>query len=390
MNVVLILLLAVTSSLSHEAKTFTSVSNQFTAATYKEIAKDVEGNFLVSPFSAAIILALAQTGARGATAQELRTGLRFPEGQDEIESSIEAVTSSVGNNREYALQSANKMYLQENYQIKDEFRKVATDAFYADIENIDFSRNAEAAKVMNRWVEEHTEKKIRDLITSNDVGEDTKLILINALYFQGNWSKQFKRVYTQQDAFYQNGENVVQVATMHDHHGYYKYCENGELNAKFLEIPFEGGDVSMVFVLPNEKKGLASLENQIEKVLLPQDFVKETVNVSLPKFKIESKLDFKEILKNLGVVKAFNREADFSGISDEKLVISKILQKAFINVTEEGVEAAAATYLGEIYFVPFSAHILLSPPKFFIADHPFLYYIKFRDVIIFAGRLSSP
>ncbi|RZB39112.1 Serpin domain containing protein, partial [Asbolus verrucosus] len=183
------------------------------------------------------------------------------------------------------------------------------------------------------------------------------------------------------------------VDTMHHYREWFNYCENSVLNAKFLELPFEGEDISMIIALPNEKEGLASLENQIEKVFAPQNFTNEFLNVALPKFKVESTLELKSTLKNLGVEKAFNEtEADLSGIAGDKgdLVISDALQKTYIDVEEGGVEAAAATYV--VVEATMSAPF---PPKFepepkeFIADHPFIFYIKAKDFIIFAGRVSE-
>ncbi|RZC34508.1 Serpin domain containing protein, partial [Asbolus verrucosus] len=140
---------------------------------------------------------------------------------------------------------------------------------------------------------------------------------------------------------------------------------------------------------PNEKEGLAALENEIERVFTPHNLTKHLVNIALPKFRIESKIDLKKILQNLGVSKAFDdKQADLSGIAGKKgdLIISKAKQKTFIDVSEEGVEAAAATYV-EIAVL---LSVIRDPIKNFIADHPFTFYIKVKGVIVFAGRVTEP
>ncbi|RZC38754.1 Serpin domain containing protein [Asbolus verrucosus] len=153
-----------------------------------------------------------------------------------------------------------------------------------------------------------------------------------------------------------------------------------------------GGDISMTIILPNEKNGVASLENQIDRVFVPHNLTAEVVNVALPKFKIETKIDFKKVLPHLGVEAAFDaNKADLSGIAGKKgdLYISEVIQKTFIDVAESGVEAAAATYVASRGY---SAIPIEDPPvpKEFIADHPFIFYIKAKGFIIFAGKVSAP
>ncbi|KAJ8939781.1 hypothetical protein NQ314_010985 [Rhamnusium bicolor] len=144
--------------------------------------------------------------------------------------------------------------------------------------------------------------------------------------------------------FFKTKDDVVEVDTMHQVE-YLNYYENPTLNAKFLELPYKGGDISMVIVLPNETEGLSRLEQNIEQLLQPQPFTKERVDVDLPKFTIETEIKFIPILENLGIRKVFNTGADLSGLSstDKNLYVSDVIQKAFINVTETGTEAAAAT-----------------------------------------------
>jgi serpin B len=381
----------VTMTLATEAslQEFTSGNNLFTASVYKEIRKNENGNFLVSPYSAEAVLALAQSGAKDETAQEIKTALHLPS-QEKIEAAIKSLQPTLRQNDRYLLQTANKIYVKNNFTVNEDFKKLASDVFDANLENIDFEKKAEAANTMNQWVEEHTNNKIKNLIDQDQLNTRTRLVLINALYFKGNWSVPFEKYLSGKQKFYKTAQESVEVATMRDS-STQNYYESPELKAKFLELEFEGGDVSMTFVLPNEKEGLAQLENEVGKALEATKYTKEYVKVALPKFKIESRADFKDILQKLGVKRAFDAEqADLSGIAGAKgdLIIDKIAQKTVIDVNEEGVEAAASTFLS--VGVPLSGYFPPRDPKEFIADHPFIFYIKVKDLVVFAGRVVDP
>ncbi|RZB39305.1 Serpin domain containing protein, partial [Asbolus verrucosus] len=316
---------------------------------FQEMLKNNPNNFLLSPLSAEIALAFAQSGCKGETAREIRTALSLPDNSEKVESAVKDVLSNLTANEFYALHTANKMYVKANFAIKDEFKRAAVEVYQADSENIDFTKNVEAAKTMNQWVEKRTDNKIRDLVDSGDLDELTRVVLINALHFKANWSTPFLRQSTRKRKFYKTSKDVVEIDTMNEYGGRYKYFECPHLNAKLLELPFEGGEASMTIILPNEKEGLAAIENQIEKAFVPHDLTTKLVNVALPKFKIGNRVDFKQILKNLGVHSAFDeKKADLSGIAGDKgdLKINEVKQKTFMEVNEDGVEAAAATYVG--------------------------------------------
>ncbi|RZC42102.1 Serpin domain containing protein, partial [Asbolus verrucosus] len=349
-------------------------------------------NFLTSPYSVETVLALLHSGCKGETAQEIRSSLHLPDDKSKMESGIKESLSVLKGNDEYKFHTANKIYIKDGVGIKEEFKKAATQIYKADVENVNFAESSKAAKTMNDWVEKQTNNKIKDLISSKALNEDTRAILINAIYFKGQWTEEFDKGSTKKNDFYKTKNDVIKVDTMHQYKTRFGYYENSELKAKFLEMPFEGGDISMVIVLPDEREGLASLEKQTEKVFAPQNLSRELVDVALPKFRVESTLELTRILKDLGVKKAFEAErADLSGIAGEKgdLIISEAVQKTYIDVAERGVEAAAATYINMIAGA--SPVFRKEPePKKFIADHPFIFYVKVRSFIVFAGRVSSP
>lgn len=361
-------------------------NNKFTAEVYRELLKSNSGNFLVCPLSAETILALVHAGSGGQTSQQLSTALHLPRGKNKIKQIFQEVVPRLRGNQYYNLNSANKLYVKNGYRIKNQFKTIAVNVFDAEIQNIDFERTEEAASAMNRWVKEKTEDKINNLIKPDDLTRDTRAILINAMYFHGKWVTPFHTGATTERSFYLSNNHRVQVGMM-DQTSQFKYYESSELNAKFLELPYEGEDITMTLVLPNDKEGLSVLESRINDVFVTPKYSYSTVHVAVPKFKIESTIDFKPILQSLGVVDAFENTANFREILiEDQLKISKVIQKTFIEVEEKGTKAAAATAVHDVVLL--SAHSGPSPMRF-IADHPFIFYVKIKDIVCFAGRYSS-
>lgn len=369
---------------------FVAGNHRFSARVYKEILKEQKGNFIVSPFSAETVLALTNEGAKGDTASEFITGLSLPSTKEKIQQAFKSFLPKLKTSEDdLKLLSANKIYVGEDVKLNEDFQSVAKNVYDSAVDNINFVKNVEAAATINNWVEEHTNRKIQDLIKSDTIDGDTKVVLVNALYFSGQWENQFEDYLTSKKKFYRTKDDAVEVDTMHQVE-YLNYYENKNLNAKFLELSYKGADISMVIVLPNEQEGLARLEENVEQLLAPQPFTRERVDVDLPRFTIETEIKFIPILKQLGIKKAFDANlADLTGISSNYkggLYISDVVQKAFINVTETGTEAAAAT---AVIASKRSGHLQPFDPTIFHADHPFLYIIKFKDVILFAGRFAN-
>jgi serpin B len=254
----------------------------------------------VSPLSAETVLALLQSGCKDETAQELRTVLHLPEDKETVESAIKSLFPKLKGSDLYTLHTANKMYVKKDFSIKDGFKKAAAQVYYADTDIIDFTQSVQAAKTMNSWVEKHTNDKIHDLINSNSLDQYTRAVLINALYFKANWSSPFRLASTRNINFYKTATDIVQVDALQRFRVYFKYYECPHLKAEFLELPFKGNEASMMIVLPKERDGLAALESQIENVFAPMHTLKtEYLNVILPKFRIETSINFKNILKNV-------------------------------------------------------------------------------------------
>ena len=221
---------------------------------FQKISKNenyADKNLLVSPFSAQIVLSLAQTGAKGATAQEIYALLHLPDNNI-----FKTVLTKLKNNETYTLQIANKLYInKKNFVVKDEFKNVAQRVYFSDVETIDFARNVDAAETINRWVETQTRNRIGDLVKPDDLSNRTRLVSINAFYFKDSWARPFFTDLTTKMDFYVTSKDIHKVETMRSRYGdEFMFYECPHLKAKFLEL-FFGRGASMVLVLPNDKEG---------------------------------------------------------------------------------------------------------------------------------------
>ena len=266
---------------------------------FQQLSQNQDGNFLVSPFSAETVLAFAQSGCKGESAEEIRNALHLPN-KDKVESALKSLLPKFQSSDLYTLHTANKLYIKNNFVIKDEFKHAASVVYQTHPESVDFTKSVEAAKTINDWVGDHTNNKIRDLINSGDLDDDTRAVLVNALYFQANWSRPFQLVNTHKRRFFKTASDIIKVDTLTHYNQYFNYYECPHLQAQFLELPFKSGDASLVVVLPNEKDGLSSLEKQLDQVFASQHELQKTfLNVLLPKFKIETTVDFRVVLQNV-------------------------------------------------------------------------------------------
>ena len=262
--------------------------------------------------------------------------------------------------------------------------------------NLDFASQPEIARnTINRWVEDKTNDKIKDLLPAGSITHDTKLVITNAIYFKGTWVKQFAKDETKADKFFVSPGNSVDVQMMQrtDQDATFNYAETGGLQV--LEMPYthsSGKELSMVVILPEENESLASAEGSLSGnglSDLKSRLSSQRVMVYFPKFKMETDYSLAGDLKAMGMPLAFSDNADFSGMDGTRnLVISDIVHKAYIDVNEEGTEAAAAT--GGIFTS--KAIFQEQPVPVFRADHPFIFFIQDRDTgaILFMGRVMNP
>ncbi|XP_072377536.1 antichymotrypsin-2-like [Diabrotica undecimpunctata] len=387
-SVVSLLLVSILGCYADDLKSIVQGNDKFTVYTYEELVKiSSKNNFIFSGLSAEIILSLLANGANGTTREQLLTGLSLPQNIKNINKAYNKITTGLKVNEKLNLRLANKVYVHQNFSIKEQFNDIAVNDYAADVENLNFINTGASANYINRWVEEQTNNKIKNLIDPESLSNETGLLLVNALYFSGQWKNPFPERGTQDRTFHSSPTKSKKIPTMYSK-STAKYAYNKQLKAKFLELGFKDGNISMTFVLPDDIDGLLAVEQNLEQYLATQEMESATVAITLPKFKIESKIDFKTILQSLGVTEIFAKKNDFSYISDtDRLKVDFILQKAFIDIHENGVEAAAATAVGVLHWAPLP---LFDFYYEFNADHPFIFILKESNgLILFAGRFTQ-
>ncbi|XP_048258251.1 leukocyte elastase inhibitor-like isoform X3 [Haliotis rufescens] len=371
-------------------KQVATANSQFGLDLYKKVASDLkDSNVFLSPFSISAALAMTQLGARGDTAAQMNQVLKWTDLQDSVHPGFEDYLGLLKTQGDYVLTTANRLFVNDKSKILDEFLQKTDKHYGAQAVLSDFVGNgAGEAQKINQWVESETNGKIKDLITGG-IDPLTAMILINAIYFKGNWAQKFDPTKTKKDTFKVKPGETIQVDMMRMSKKF-NFGYNEELNCSVLELPYVKEELSMFFLLPFKDDGLAELEDKLNHESLTQalkNVHKVTVDISMPRFVLESSFELNNVLKSLGMSDAFDEQkADLSGIDGTRLLyISQVVHKAFLEVNEEGSEAAAATAVR----IMTRSLPIIEPFK---ADHPFLFLIRDTraDVVLFMGRLVRP
>ena len=382
-------------------KSVIEANNKFSVELHKALKNDLQfagQNLFYSPSSLSIALAMTSMGARGNTAVQMSKALHWeamPQDQLHTEEKrfLDALQQSNAAGNE--LLAANRLFVQKNFSLVQEFVEGTKKFYDAEIALVDYQKDAEGArKEVNGWVEEQTKQKIKNLIPEGVFNSLTRLTLVNAIYFKGFWQNQFDKEATFPQKFSVSESEKVEVQMMHKTTKFKHIEDAGELACQVLELPYQGEDLSMIILLPHVTHGLAKLEeslthDQLQKAL---ESVSQShphkVEVSLPRFRLTQQFLLNNILAKMGATDMFSEfKADFSGITPgpEKIYVSHVIHKAFVEVNEKGTEAAAATG------VVMNARMALMNP-IFCADHPFLFMIchKKSGAILFMGRVTKP
>ncbi|XP_065334642.1 uncharacterized protein LOC135935939 [Cloeon dipterum] len=318
---------------------------EFSREFYTVVAEAESGNFVSSPMSCLIALAMAHAGAKGDSIQEIARALHLPENMTHALKGLSEVLTQLRRAKKVELWIANKIYVKQNFPILAEYSKALKKFFKVEAENVVFTDPSTADK-MNEWVSKETNNKITNLVDPNFFDDQTHLVLVNAIYFKGPWLKPFKKDSTRNLPFFTDENTSVQVPTMYQS-TYFNYRKLDELDAQLLIMHYEGYETSMAIILPNKKDGLKELEEKLATADLDellQSASPLNVEVHLPKFKIETSLDLVDNLSKMGLSHIFSDTVNLTGISTAgNLKVSQVVQKAFIEVSEEGTEAAAVT-----------------------------------------------
>ena len=379
----------------------TEANNRFAFDLYSRLAKDPEytgSNLFFSPFSVSSALAITYEGAKGKTADEIRSVFYLPDNDTALRGGFSAMNAGINSgDSSYSLRTANALWAEKTYPFLSDYVTTVEHSYGAKITNLDFIGHSEDSRVtINSWVEDKTEERIKDLIPAGVIDPMTRLVITNAIYFKGDWVKQFDKNKTADAEFRTAPGNVVMVPMMQrtDEDAIYLYTENS--NLQMLSMPYEhttGKKLSMIALLPKEDsltKTEASLNAEALSALT-QSAESRQVKVFFPKYTLKTKYDrLGRTLAAMGMPTAFSGNADFSGMDGTKnLLISDVIHQAFVDVNEEGTEAAAATaVVMKLAAAPGNP----DPVPVFRADHPFIFIIRDDDTgsILFMGRVVDP
>jgi serpin B len=365
-----------------------NANNQFAFEFYSELNKNEQGNLFFSPYSISTALAMTYEGAKGKTAEEMQAVFHFPEESVRKPNFARIYNQLNKEDKKYELSTANALWAQQDFKFLDEYFNTTERYYGGKATNLDFIGETEKSRqTINSWVEEQTNNKIKDLIPNGQINSMTRLVLTNAIYFKGTWVYQFDKKDTREMDFKITPDNIVKTPIMYldNDDAKFNYTETDDL--QILEMPYEGEEISMLILLP--KENLESLEElNAEKLAEYKNMLTEQeVTIYLPKFTFDTKYRLNDQLKQMGMPTAFSSEAaDFSGMTGNRdLFISFVIHQAFVDVNEEGTEAAAATAVG-------MELTSARPTNTFLADHPFIFIIQQKDTgnILFMGRVTDP
>lgn len=372
--------------------TASAASDRFARDLVSKANSDQVGSYVISPISAQQAISMVALGASGTTRQEMDRVLGFPSDTADRNRRIQQVQdaiSKVSMGGSVALEVANRVWIERSFPVKPSFRTEVERMFDSGIATGDFRTRADSCRgEINRWVEAKTHQRIRDLLPTGAVDASTRMVLVNAVYFRGEWDVPFEPGKTQRSRFSSSDQKSFQVPMMQQTASL-PYRE--ETGLQICALAYRGRGLSMVILLP-ELDGVHGLEERIAKEGIDTvigQLESRRVEIFLPRFKVESAFELPEMLKTMGMRSVFDDEsADLSGISTNRLSVSRVIQKASVEVREEGTEAAAATSV--------LALEAPAPPSekavVFRADHPFLFVLRedSSGLILFAGRFSVP
>ena len=389
-------------------------TNELGVDLHRQLATGDE-NLCLSPYSIQSALAMTFAGADGETHTEMARVLHFPKGGDAIHASFASLKRSLdemakktlkiaeeskttgGPSEPITLAIANRLFAQSGYNFRESFRARIEEFYGAPFEPLDFRKDPEGGRQhINKWVEDQTRQRIRDLIPANGLKGATRLVLANAIYLKAPWANEFSEAATKPKAFHARGGAAVDVPTMNCR-SHFRYAKRDGFTV--VALPYTGRDLQFLVLVPDEVNGLLALESKISAAILEQcaKLEERDVDLYLPKFKFEPPtIALAQNLQSLGMRTAFDRpqgSANFDKIAPRKpndyLAISDVFHKTFIAVDEKGTEAAAAT---AVVMNEVTAIVKPSQPIEVRVDRPFIYAIQHvpSGACLFLGRVTDP
>lgn len=359
----------------------------FLLSRKQECAKTKPGDIIVSPLSVASVLGLLSQAANGTTYDEIKRGLYLYPRKGEVADQYQKLYNSLDKNKGPAtLSLVNQIYVQKGNELSPTFSEVAKDKYKAGIESLNFAKSEKSAKAINDFVQSKTNKKIMEVIKSSDLNSDTELVLLNAIYFKADWELKFNKSLTFKAPFHVNRNETVEAEFMTQKA---KFFYGDAFQSSILEMKYAKSNISFVIVLPENNSNLANVENILTFEKLNQFLYNSVelidVNVTIPKFGVEYEVDLKPVLEKvcaenvhwthslfllnslsqltktfslifctrfclsaiqLGMAQMFKQTRDLAGLltKPKDLRVSKAIQKAVIEVNEDGSEATGLNY----------------------------------------------
>ncbi|KAM9435870.1 leukocyte elastase inhibitor-like [Clarias gariepinus] len=372
-------------------------NSAFALDLYRAIsAENPNGNLFISPLSISAALSMVYLGARGGTAEEMAQVLSFSSVSD-VHTHFKTLNSAINSPKaSYILRLANRLYGEKTFNFLSEYLDSTQKFYHGDMQAVDFiGSSEESRKLINQWIEEKTEGKIKDILQPGTITTMTRLALVNAIYFKGKWKHVFNTKDTKEMPFKINQNETKPVQMMYKKEKFlFNYID--EYKLQVLDLPYVEEELSMVVLLPEESvdgsDSLKKLESEltVDKLMEwtnPEKMDRSTdIVVHLPKFKLEEQYSLTGILSKMGMSSLFqDGAADLTGLSRHQgLFVSSVIHKAFVEVNEEGTEAAAATVVAIAFCMLREEH--------FMADHPFLFFIRHNPTksILFFGKFKGP
>jgi serpin B len=383
----LVCLIALNSVNAQQKSNIVNNNNDFAFSMFAEICKSDTTNVFISPISISSALAMAYDGAKGKTAKEMRTVLKFSKSQAESHREITDLLKNYNSQENSIFKIVNAAVAQEKYKFLESYFALLKD-YNAEITTADFkdvAKREEARQKINKWVMDNTNNKIEELVDKSSLDELTRLVLLNAIYFKADWKYSFSEEHTRQMVFY--GEKRQYIASYMNIREKFRYYQNDTLTV--IEIPYKDNQASMYILFPAE----GTMINDFSKSLTYSDFCKweknlneQLIDLKLPKFKIDARYKLKNPLMSLGMISAFTNSANFgkmNGRSD--LMIDEVIHQTFIEIDEKGTEAAGAT---AVVVREKSA----PQPVYINLNRPFVFLIKenYKGSVLFLGKFNNP
>ncbi|XP_048046177.1 LOW QUALITY PROTEIN: protein Z-dependent protease inhibitor [Megalobrama amblycephala] len=360
----------------------------FAMNLYRKISSYHDKNVFFSPLSVSTSFATLLLAAKGSTRSQILKGLNLDslEGNGDallVPRLFEQLQKNISQDRKLKMEQGTALFVDERFQVESNFSDQIKTFFGADVNNVDFSKAELSKSIVNEYVSRKTGNKVNEMVTS--IEPLTKMMLLNTIFYQGEWDHPFDPNSTQMSRFYIDKYNIVQVPMMFKEDKF-STAEDSELRARVLRLPYRGG-AALLIVLPDATADYTVIDDEINAKRFfgwIKNMRRTRLEVHLPKFKMEQSYNMHEILPHLGIDSVFLDSANLTGLSKEgHLKISQVLHKAVIEVDEKGTTAASATSVGITAY---------SLPATFIVNRPFFFFLyhEATSSLLFMGRVINP